>query len=162
MAGRKFVIGNKTKLSIKKLDAAFLAAYDPANPVSPTGLTPLVGGTSANEQIGAEEVTSTTFGDIGGYADGLVTSQSWSIDYSFNVLGNDPGFKILEAAGLDAIDTLCWIEKVDPTPDGLASGRSISGIVSVMSFSTETPSDGILTGSVNLVGRGSPVIKPAA
>jgi hypothetical protein len=162
MAAQNFVLANKTKLSIATLDDAFLAGYDPAAPAPPAALTPLIGGTSADENIGANNTESVTFGDDAAFANGLVTSQTWSISYSFNILPSDAGYQELANAALNATDTFLWIRKEDPLATGGTTARSIAGIVSVTDWSTTAPSDGILSGSCTLTGRGKPVITPAA
>lgn len=162
MAAQNFVLGNKTKLSIAVLDDAFLAAYNPAAPAGPATLTPLIGGTSADENISSNEVESTTFGDGLGYSNGLVTTQSWAISYNFNSLPNDAGFKLLSQAGANATETFCWVKKEDALPPGATTPRSIEGIVSVMNFSLQSPADGISTGTCELKGRGAPKITEAA
>lgn len=161
MPAQNFVLGNKTKLSIVVLTAAFLAAYDPADPEPPATLTPLVGGTSADENIGANNTESVTFGDETGYANGLVTSQTWSISYNFNILPGDDGYAALANAAANATSVLLWIKKEDPITPGITTPRSIQGIVSITDWSTQCPADGIISGSCTMTGRGAPVITDA-
>ena len=144
-----------------KLSDAFLAAYDPAAPVAPTGLIELIGGTAANESISGEDTASVTFGSDIGYADGQVTSQSWSMEYSFNALESHPSFKLIDDAAVNAIDTYLWFRKQSPPPPGGTVGRSIEGVVSVSDYSLDASADGILVGSCTLIGRGRPLVTPA-
>lgn len=162
MAAQNFVLGNKTKLSIAVLDDAFLAGYDPAAPAPPATLTPLVGGTQANETIGSNDQSSVTFGEDEAYANGLVTSQNWEISYNFNVLPANEAYAQMANAAATATSTYVWIRKEDPLVPGITTPRSIAGICSLTNWSTESSADGIVTGSVTFTGRGKPVITPAA
>lgn len=161
MAAQNFVLGNKTKLSIAVLDDAFLAGYDPAAPAPPATLTPLVGGTSADENIGANNTESVTFGDETGYSNGLVTSQTWSISYQFNILPGDPGYSALAKAAASATTSTLWVRKEDSSSPGVTTPRRIEGIVSITDWSTTSPADGIVSGNTTFTGRGAPVITDA-
>ena len=125
-----------------------------------TSMLLLVGGTTADESVTAADTATTVFGDALGFSTGVVTSQSWSISYSFNVLPADAGFGRMAYAATRAVDgVLGWIKKEDPAPAGYTKGDSIAGVVALTDYSKSNSADGIITGSLTFTGRGAPTIK---
>jgi len=124
-----------------------------------TALLLLVGGTTSDESISANETETTVYGDELGYSTGRVTSASWSISYSFNVLPADDGYFRLSYAARNAVNgVLGFIRKEDQAPAGYTVGESISGLVAVVDFTKTLPADGIISASCSFRGRGAPTI----
>lgn len=124
-----------------------------------TALLLLAGGTTSDESISANDTETTVYGDELGYSTGRVTSASWQVTYSFNVLPADDGYFRLAYTARNSVNgVLGWLKKEDQAPSGYTVGESIAGLVAVTDFSKSNPADGIITGSLTFKGRGAPII----
>lgn len=119
----------------------------------------LVGGTTSDEQIQANDQEVTVYGDDLGFSTGIVTKANWSISYSFNVLPSDLGYARLVYAAQNAVKGIhAWVRKEDPAPAGYTTGEIIEGLCQVTDFSKSNPADGIITGKCTFKGRGTPTL----
>jgi hypothetical protein len=119
----------------------------------------LVGGTTADEAIQSNDTETMIFGDELNYSTGVVTGASWTISYQCNVLPVNHGYLRLAYAATYAVDgVLGWVKKEDQAPKGYTKGDSISGVVSVLNLNKTNSAESIVTASLELKGRGSPII----
>ncbi|MEM7771975.1 MAG: hypothetical protein AAF327_15875 [Cyanobacteria bacterium P01_A01_bin.37] len=127
------------------------------------GLILLQGGKSADFSIDNGTTEETVFGDEVSYSNALVTSASWNISYSANVLPTDDGYYRLTYAAQQALAGVYgWVKAIDPTPAGASSGESEEGLCTVSGFSKTRPSDGIISMSSTFNGAGTPDLENAA
>lgn len=119
----------------------------------------LLGGTQAGAQIGAERQQTQVFEDDLGYQDGVVTSQTWSIPWTANLLADDDAYRRIFYAATNAVEgreVYVWQE--DPPPAGSTVGDGLKGACIVENFNKEFPANGILTFTTTFQGQGSPAI----
>ncbi len=119
----------------------------------------LLGGTSTGASIGANRTNSMVFEDPLGYEDGVITSQSWEVPWTANLLASDLAYRRVFYAASRAIEGReLFIWQYDPPPAGYSEGDGLAGAVVVTGFSKDFPSDGIVTFNCTFNGQGSPKI----
>lgn len=108
-----------------------------------TAMLELIGGTTSDEQIQAQDQETMVYGMPLGYSTGIVTKASWNLSYTFNVLPSDPGYFRLAYAASHAVGGVRgWVRKEDPAPSGYSHGERIEGLCDVTDFSKTNPADG--------------------
>jgi hypothetical protein len=150
-----FLVGAGDKVSV-------LVKAIPAGTQSPTpGGDPdkrLLGGTQAGFNISAEQTDSTVFEDDLGYSLGVVTSQSWDIPWTGNLLNSDIAHDIVKNAAVKAV----LGEKVGITVTVKDAAQTVIsqlvGIALVTNYSEDYPADGILTYNCTFTGYGTPTL----
>ncbi|WP_414755580.1 hypothetical protein [Anabaena sp. CCY 9910] len=119
----------------------------------------LNGGTQLSVDLSAERTESLVFEDPLGYQDGVITSQSWSMPWTANLLSNDDAFRRVFYAASEAVsgrEVYIWQE--DPPPAGATTGDGIKGAAVITNFQKSLQSAQIATCSFTIQGQGSPTI----
>lgn len=145
-----------TTLAIEPMTGGAIAGICTATYVAKLRLQ---GGTQSGSEISAERQQTQVFEDPQGFQDGVVTSQSWSLPITANLLPDDDSYRRLYYAATNAVsgrEVFVWSE--GPAPAGFTTGDGIKGACIVEGFTTEYPADGILSYNTNLAGQGSPIL----
>ncbi|MEH1777159.1 hypothetical protein [Nostoc sp.] len=119
----------------------------------------LLGGTQLNANINAERADVLVFEDPLGFKDGAITSQSWELPWTANLLTTDEAFRRVFYAASQAVsgrEVYVWQE--DAPPAGFAKGDGLEGACVVMNAQKNLQSVGILTFTTTFQGQGSPKI----
>jgi hypothetical protein len=119
----------------------------------------LLGGTQLNANINAERADVLVFEDPLGFKDGAITSQSWELPWTANLLTTDEAFRRVFYAAANAVsgrEVYVWQE--DAPPAGFAKGDGLEGACVVMNAQKNLQSVGILTFTTTFQGQGSPKI----
>lgn len=119
----------------------------------------LNGGTQLSVDLSAERTESLVFEDPLGYQDGVITSQSWSMPWTANLLSNDDAFRRVFYAASEAVsgrEVYVWQE--DPPPAGATTGDGLKGAAVITNFQKSLQSAAIATLSFSITGQGSPTI----
>lgn len=145
--------GNKVFVSVSAI------AGNIAEP-APGGTTRLKGGTQAGFTISAESTDSTIFEDEAGYSAGVITSQSWEVPWTANILAGDPAFAIVKDAAVNAVSgkKVGITVEVKAGGDGDVTLSKLEGVAIVTNYSEDYPSDGILTYNCTFTGFGTPTL----
>lgn len=148
-----FLVGGGDKVSIS---VSAIAAD--VNTPAPGGTTRLMGGTQSGFNISADSTDSSVFEDALGYAIGVVTSQSWDVPWTANILEGDAGHAIVKNAAVNAVAG----NKVGITVEVKNGGGSVisklDGVAMVTNYSEDYPADGILTYNCTFTGYGTPTL----
>ncbi len=121
----------------------------------------LIGGTTSSKQIQNQNVESKIYGDKLTYTTGAITSATWMVDYTANVLPSDDGNHRVEYAAVHAVEGVhgyLWLEQ--PAPVGYAKGKVIEGLVQLENINDTMPADNIVTFTTKFLGRGTPKTTP--
>lgn len=119
----------------------------------------LLGGTQLNSNLNSDRTETLVFEDELGFKDGAITSQSWELPWTANLLSSDEAFRRIfyaAANGVSGREVYVWQE--DPPPAGLTTGDGLKGAAVVMSMNKNLPSQGIITFTCSFMGQGSPTI----
>ena len=119
----------------------------------------LLGGTQLDVQINADRTDVLVFEDLMGYKDGAVTSQSWEMPWTANLLTDDEAYRRVFYAASNAVtgrEVFVWQQ--DPPPAGYAVGDGLKGAAVITGFKKNLTSTGIVTTSFGIMGQGSPII----
>ena len=119
----------------------------------------LLGGTSLSPNINANRVDSLVFEDALGYSDGVITSQSWELGWTANLLPTDEAFRRVyyqASRGTSGRELYLW--QYDPAPAGFTQVDGLKGAAVATGVSKDLPSDGIITFNCTFTGQGSPTI----
>jgi len=112
------------------------------------------GGTNSPFQGSSNEQTTNTY-ESGGWTDGKVVSNTWTINWSGNFRPDDYGYKYVRDAWMNQQEL--YVRQVRTREDG-STAEKREGVCAVTSFQDDAPADGVVTTSFTLVGRGSPTI----
>lgn len=124
-----------------------------------SGATRLNGGTQAGFSINADVTESTVFEDALGFADGVVTSQSWEVPWTANILAGDAGHSIVKNAAENAVGgEYVGVTVVVKDSDGGTQISKLDGSAIVTNYSEDYPADGILTYNCTFTGKGAPTL----
>ena len=148
-----FLVGAGDKVSVKV--SAIAANIDTP---SPGGSTRLLGGTQAGFNISAEQTDSTVFEDELGYAMGVVTSQSWDIPWTGNLLSSDAAHDIVKDAAVTAVTGSKVGITVEVKNQAGTVISTLTGVALVTNYSEDYPADGILTYNCTFTGYGTPTL----
>jgi hypothetical protein len=125
----------------------------------------LLGGTQADVQIASDNTDVLVFEDPGGYKDGAITAQSWTIPWQAQLYEDDPALKRVKFAARKAItqrEIYIWHESPLPVGDQYTTGEVIQGATCIMNFTKTLPSNGLCTVGFTFQGRGEPTVTPYA
>lgn len=130
------------------------------------GLIQMVGGTTANFKLEAEDESVMVFttkslddlsDDLSGFMDGNAKSAKWSIDYESLSDSKEVSLARMIHAGTNVMKGVKgYVRKMNQPPAGMRSGNAVEGFVSVMGYEETNPADGMLKIKANLMGRGAP------
>lgn len=119
----------------------------------------LLGGTQLDVQINADRTDVLVFEDPMGYKDGAITSQSWEMPWTANLLTDDEAYRRIFYAASNAVTGReVWVWQQDPPPAGYAVGDGLKGAAVITGFKKNLTSQGIVTTNFNFMGQGSPII----
>jgi hypothetical protein len=119
----------------------------------------LLGGTQLDVQINADRTDVLVFEDPLGYKDGAITSQSWEMPWTANLLTDDEAYRrVFYAASNATSGREVWVWQQDPPPAGYAVGDGLKGAAVITGFKKNLQSTGILTTNFSIMGQGSPII----
>jgi hypothetical protein len=119
----------------------------------------LRGGTQLSAKLNADRADVLVFEDELGYKDGAITSQSWELPWTANLLSDDDAFRRVFYAGSQAVsgrEVYVWQE--DPAPAGYAVGDGLEGAAVIMNLDKSLQSTAICTVTFSIMGQGSPKI----
>lgn len=144
-----------TSLSVEALTSA-LASGVTANYAAKLRL---LGGTQLDVQINADRTDVLVFEDPMGYKDGAITSQSWEMPWTANLLSDDEAYRRVYYAASNATSGReVWVWQQDPPPAGYAVGDGLKGAAVITGFKKNLTSTGIVTTNFSIMGQGTPVI----
>ena len=116
----------------------------------------------ANQEQTAAEIQcdeDAVAGALVGYAEGTVSSASWSAPLSGNVRDNTVGYQMLKMAAALAVDGVyVWFEHEITPLGGYSKGSLDSGVAQILQFDATSSADGFVTFSSNAAGRGAPTL----
>lgn len=119
----------------------------------------LLGGTQLNANINANRTNVLVFEDPLGYEDGAITSQSWELPWTANLLTDDEAYRRVSYAATQAVaGREVYIWQQDPPPAGYATGDGLKGACVVMNLQKNLQSNAICTVQMQFMGQGSPTI----
>jgi hypothetical protein len=144
-----------TSLNVEALTSAIASGAT----ASYTAKLRLLGGTQADVQINADRTDVLVFEDPMGYKDGAITSQSWEIPWTANLLTDDEAYRRVFYAASNAVTGReIWVWQQDPPPASYAVGDGLKGATVITGFKKSLESQGICKISLNFIGQGSPII----
>lgn len=142
-------------LSVEPLTSA-LASAATANYIAKLRL---LGGSQLDVQIDADRTDVLVFEDPMGYKDGAITSQSWQMPWTANLLTEDEAYRRIYYAASNATSGReIWVWQQDPPPAGYEVGDGLKGATVITGFKKNLQSTGILTTNLTFMGQGSPII----
>ena len=148
-----FLVGGGNKVNV----SVTYVAPGTATP-TPGGSTRLLGGTQAGFSISADTTDSTVFEDALGFANGVVTAQSWEVPWTANVLEGDAGKEIVKDAAVNAVGGAKVGITVTVTNGAGTQLSQLVGVAIVTNYSEDYPSDGIITYNCTFTGFGTPTL----
>lgn len=119
----------------------------------------LAGGTQLQVDLSANRTESLVFEDPLGYQDGVITSQSWSLPWTANLLSSDDAYRRVYYAASQAVsgrEIYVWQE--DPPPAGYSTGDGLKGASVITGFQKSLQSASIVTFNATFNGQGSPTL----
>jgi hypothetical protein len=124
-------------------------------PTSATGLTEVLSLDNAGIQGSSETQQVTDYGSTQGFAAAVVVGQSYSIPCGMNLSVNDPGYKLLKLAALQAAEgtTLRWYRESPLSGVGHTREKH-SGVSFVTDFSEEITAGSVAKVTFTLTGYG--------
>jgi hypothetical protein len=132
------------------------------------GIIQMVGGTSANFKLEAEDESVMVFTDklltdtsdaLSGFMDGNAKSAKWSIDYESLSDSQDITLARMLYAGANVTNGVkCYVRRMTQPPVGYRRGTAIEGFASIMGFEDTTSAEGIVKIKTSIIGRGAPRI----
>jgi len=148
-----FLVGGGNKVSVK-------VSTIPAGTNNPAvgGNTQIMGGTQSGFSISADLTESTVFEDALGYSQGVITSQSWEVPWTANIMAGDAGHAIVKSAAENGVAGEQIGITVTVTSDGSTIISKLDGVAVVTNYSEDYPADGILTYNCTFTGVGTPVL----
>lgn len=117
-------------------------------------LVRLHGGTNSPFQGSSNEQTTSTY-ESGGWQDGKVVQNSWTINWNGNFRPDDQGYKYVRDAWLNQQEL--YVLQVRTREDGTVAEKR-EGVCAVTSFQDDAPADGVVTMTATLNGRGAPTL----
>jgi hypothetical protein len=125
-------------------------------PTSGSGLTEVLSLDNVGIQGSSETQQVTDYGSEQGFAAAIVVGQSYTIPCGMNLSLNDPGYKILKSAALNAANgtTLRWYRESPLSGVGHTREKH-NGVAFVTDFSEEITAGGVAKVTFSLTGYGA-------
>ncbi len=125
-------------------------------PTASTGMTEVLSLTNAGIQGSSTTTDVLDYGSTQGFNASLVTGQSYTLPCTMNINLNDPGYKVLKQAALDAAmgTTIEWYRE-SPEMTSTGAPEYHSGVGFVTDFSEDITAGNVASVSFTISGYGA-------